>query len=123
MNAEIYISTDVEADGKIPGVSSMLSFGSAAYTAEKNLIATFSANLQPLPDAHPDPETMAWWQTQPEAWQRCREHLEDPVVVMQNYYDWLNSFQKSPVFLGYPAAYDFMWIYWYLIRFVGHSPF
>ena len=28
---EIYVSTDVEADGPIPGPNSMLSFGSEAY--------------------------------------------------------------------------------------------
>lgn len=28
--AEIYVSTDIEADGPISGVNSMLSFGSAA---------------------------------------------------------------------------------------------
>ena len=42
---EIYVSTDVEADGPIPGPNSMLSFGSAAYAADKTLIGTFSANL------------------------------------------------------------------------------
>ena len=42
---EIYVSTDVEADGPIPGPHSMLSFASAAYTEDKQLIATFSANL------------------------------------------------------------------------------
>ena len=31
---EIYISTDVETDGPIPGQHSMLSIGSAAYTAD-----------------------------------------------------------------------------------------
>jgi hypothetical protein len=40
---EIYVSTDVEADGPIPGPNSMLSFGSAAYTANKKLLGTFSA--------------------------------------------------------------------------------
>lgn len=35
---EIYISTDVETDGPIPGPHSILSFGSAAYTADKELI-------------------------------------------------------------------------------------
>jgi hypothetical protein len=43
---EIYVSTDVETDGPIPGPNSMLSFGSAAYTAQKELIGTFSANLE-----------------------------------------------------------------------------
>lgn len=41
---EIYISTDIEADGPIPGPHSMLSFASAAYTADKQLIDIFSAN-------------------------------------------------------------------------------
>jgi len=123
MESEIYISTDVEADGKIPGLSSMLSFGSAAYTENKKLISTFTANLHQLPNAQPDPETMAWWKTQPEAWKACRESPKDPDVMMKNYYHWLNSFKMKPVFVGYPAAYDFMWIYWYLIKFVGKSPF
>ncbi len=48
---EIYVSTDVEADGPIPGPHSMLSFGSAAYTGGKELIGTFSANLETLPGA------------------------------------------------------------------------
>jgi hypothetical protein len=33
--AEIYISTDVETDGPILSPHSMLSLGSAAYTADK----------------------------------------------------------------------------------------
>ena len=58
-NPEIYVSTDVEADGPIPGPHSMLSFGSAAYLADKTLVATFSANLDTLPEAHGHPDTMA----------------------------------------------------------------
>ena len=45
------MSTDVEADGPIPGPHSMLSFASAAYTEDKQLIATFSANLELLEGA------------------------------------------------------------------------
>ena len=42
---QIFVSTDIESDGPIPGPHSMLSFGSAAYTADKELISTFSANF------------------------------------------------------------------------------
>ena len=35
---EIYVSTDVESDGPIPGPNSMLSFASAAFTADKQLL-------------------------------------------------------------------------------------
>jgi len=31
LKKEVYVSTGVETDGPIPGVHSMLSFGSAAY--------------------------------------------------------------------------------------------
>ena len=64
---EIYVSTDVETDGPIPGVNSMLSFGSAAYLADKTLVSTFTANLETLPGAEADPQTMEWWRSQPEA--------------------------------------------------------
>lgn len=58
---EFYVSTDVETDGPIPGPHSMLSLGSAAYRADKTLIGSFEANLNTLPGAQGDPDTMAWW--------------------------------------------------------------
>ena len=42
---EIYVSTDVETDGPIPGPHSMLSFASAAFLPDKTLLGTFAANL------------------------------------------------------------------------------
>jgi hypothetical protein len=39
------------------------------------------------------------------------------------YVAWLEALPAKPVFVGYPAAFDFMFIYWYLMRFVGRSPF
>ena len=120
---EIYVSTDVETDGPIPGPHSMLSFGSAAYTAGKELLGTFSANLVTLPGAHGHPDTMAWWETQPEAWAASREGQQDPAAAMTRYREWLEQLPGRPVFVGYPAAFDFMFVYWYLIRFAGSSPF
>lgn len=120
---EIYVSTDVETDGPIPGPHSMLSFASAAYTADKQLVATFSANLETLPEAAGHPTTMAWWETQKEAWVKCRENLQQPEQAMKDYRDWLNSLPGKPVFVGYPAAFDFMFIHWYLNKFADESPF
>jgi hypothetical protein len=120
---EIYVSTDVEADGPIPGPHSMLSFASAAYTPDKELKGTFEANLETLPGATAHPETAKWWEGQPEAWAACRENLEPPQRAMQRYVKWLGELDGSPVFVGYPAAYDFLFVYWYLIQFTGKSPF
>lgn len=120
---EIYVSTDIESDGPIPGPHSMLSFGSAAFTADKQLVATFEANLSTLPGSTGHPETMAWWATQPEAWAAHRENLRDPEEAMPAYVAWLKSLPGKPVFVGYPAGFDFLFVYWYLIRFAGESPF
>jgi len=121
--AEIYISTDVETDGQIPGPHSMLSLGSAAYTADKRLVATFSANLETLPGAAADPKTAQWWATQPEAWAACRKDLEAPAAAMARYAAWIGGLAGKPVFVAYPAGFDFLFVYWYLIRFTGQSPF
>lgn len=120
---EIYVSTDVEADGPIPGPNSMLSFASAAYLADKTLLSTFSANLMLLPDAAGDPSTMVWWAEHPEAWDATRADCQEPEQAMPAYVAWLKTLPGRPVFVGYPVAYDFMFVYWYLIRFAGESPF
>lgn len=120
---EIYLSTDVETDGPIPGPHSMLSFGSAAYTADKKLVSTFSANLETLEGATAHPKTAEWWATQPEAWAACRSDLQKPESAMRTYVQWVRGLEGKPVFVAYPAGFDFLFVYWYLIRFAGESPF
>lgn len=136
-NKEVYISVDIEADGPIPGPNSMLSIGAAAFYIVKEKDGTlrkvmnektFSANLEMLPDAEPDPSTMAWWKGQPEAWKACRENTIDPHDGMTKFKEWVEEVSQfetrlSPVFVGYPAGYDFLFVYWYLQYFLGYSPF
>ncbi len=120
---EVYVSTDVETDGPIPGPHSMLSFASAAYRNDKTLASTFSANLETLPDASGHPDTMAWWKQNPAAWEACRTKLEKPEAAMTRYLSWVKALPGRPVFVAYPAAFDFLFVYWYLMRFAGESPF
>jgi hypothetical protein len=120
---EIYVSTDVEANGPIPGPYSMLSLGSAAFRADGSLVGTFSANLKTLDGASEDPNTMAWWARRPDAWNASRENAREVHEAIEEYVAWLEGLPGRPVFVGYPAAYDFAFVYWYLIRFAGRSPF
>lgn len=121
--SEVYISTDVETDGPIPGVNSMLSVASAAFRADKTMLGTFSANLETLDGATGDPRTMEWWKGQPEAWAACRANLQRPQDAMLRYDQWIKGLGGKPVFVAYPAGFDFLFVYWYLIRFTGDSPF
>jgi hypothetical protein len=121
--AEIYVSTDIETDGPVPGLHSMLSFASAAYLADKTLVGTFSANLETLPGATAHAETMKWWETQPEAWAASRRDLRSPAEAMSEYAAWLKQLPGKPVFVGYPVVFDYMFVQWYLHKFTGGSPF
>ena len=124
-NNEIYFSTDIETDGPIPGPHSMLSFGSAAFTPGGYMMGSFSANLKTLPGAKPDPKTAEWWKSQPQAWAACREDVQDPADAMVAYVDWVKTLSGTgkPVFVAFPAGFDFTFMYWYLIKFAGESPF
>jgi hypothetical protein len=121
--SEVYISTDVETDGPIPGPHSMLSFASAAFLRDKTLVDTFTVNLKTLPGASGDPGTMNWWRQHPEKWTAARTDLQEPESAMRRYVEWIQKLPGRPVFVAYPAGFDFLFVYWYLIRFAGESPF
>ena len=42
---------------------------------------------------------------------------------MRRYVAWLDVLPGRPVFVAYPAGFDFLFVYWYLMRFAGRSPF
>jgi len=120
---EVYISTDVETDGPIPGPHSMLSLASVAFDDSGNEIGSFTMNLKTLEGATGDPDTMKWWATQEDAWEAARKDPRDPEWVMKAYVEWVKSLPGKPVFVAYPAGFDFLFVYWYMIRFAGESPF
>ena len=122
-NHEIYFSTDIETDGPIPGPHSMLSLGSAAFSSDGVLLGTFSVNLQELPGSKPNPDTQKWWDSQPKAYAACRENPVDCHDAMTRFSNWVKSFGGKPVFVAFPAGFDFMFVYWYMIKFAGESPF
>ena len=120
---ETYVSTDVETDGPIPGPHSMLSFASVAFDSHGVELAHFARNLETLPEAHGHPSTIAWWAENENAWALCRMDLVPPERAMTNYIAWVQSLPGKPVFVAYPAGFDFLFVYWYMLRFAGHSPF
>jgi len=125
---EIYISTDLEADGPIPGPHSMLALGASAFSITRDegvkLLSSFSVNLQELEGATQDPATMEFWSKHHRAWEINRRYPVSPAVAMNRYLEWLErDLDGEPVFVAWPATFDFLFVYWYLMKFVGRSPF
>lgn len=123
--SETYFSTDIESDGPIPGPNSMLSIGCVAFDQNGVELGCFSRNLELLPGASGDPDTMVWW-SKPEnksAWEACRKDLVLPEQAMKEFVSWVKGFNSRPVFVAYPSGFDFLYSYWYMIKFAGESPF
>jgi hypothetical protein len=123
---ELYISTDIEANGPCPGLFSMLSFGMAAFTIDKQLVGSFTRNLDLLEGAGLDERTMTWWAL-PEnndAYHKSREHLVAPRTAMLECKEWLEAMRAfgRPIVCGAPSGFDFTFIYYYFQRELGESP-
>jgi hypothetical protein len=104
----------------------MLSFGLAAFTVEKELVGTFSRNLELLDGAETDDRTMRWWAQpeQVEAYKRSRENLVSPRGAMVECKGWLEEMRRfgKPLICGAPSGFDFTFMYYYFQRFIGESP-
>lgn len=66
---------------------------------------------------------MEFWATQPQAWAEATARPRCPATVMNEYVDWLAELGGVPVFVGFPAVFDFGFVNHYLLRYCGHNPF
>jgi hypothetical protein len=121
---EIPVSVDVEATGRIPGPHSMISLGAVAYQpVDFKEISRFKVNLLELPDATREAATMAWWAQQPPAaWEAATLNAIDPRAAMTQFSRWLGGLPGRPKLMGWPLPVDFMFIYWYWVKFLGVDP-
>ena len=119
----IYFVTDVELDGPDPSLNSMISFASVALDSASGVIGTFEINIAPRPDRAPDPQTSAWWATQPLAYEASTRHPRAPREAMTGFADWVESFSGLRVFASRPLMLDGVWMDEYLRSFAGARVF
>lgn len=123
---ELYVSLDIETDGPVPGMNSMLALGASAFTKDGTPRGLWYHTFYPLLDAAPNPATMEWWKTQPEAWAEVERDRRWPHKMMPNFVEWLDSLKHKDseklVAAAWPAAFDFSFVNYYCHRFVGRNP-
>ncbi len=117
----IYVVTDIETDGAWPGPHSMRSFASVAVTSDGVERGVFEAVLEPLPGAQPNPDTYAWFQTQPESWAAATTDPRAVAEVMAGFVAWVRDLPGPRVFAASPITFDGNWIDYYLRRFTRYG--
>ncbi len=126
---DVYISADIEADGPIPGQYSMLSFGLVvaatfdgdSFKPNEPTSATFYRELKPISEQF-DRHALAVAGLDREA---LTHSGTDPMVAMRDAAEWVIAQSKDAraVLVGYPVVFDWMFLHWYFMHFVGKSPF
>jgi hypothetical protein len=115
---ELYVATDVEADGPIPGPYSMISLGMAVVGRPE---LSFYTELRPISDEFV-PAALAVSGLDRDRLLREAPTARDAMTAAAR---WVNGLRPigRPVFLAAPAVWDGMFVHWYFLRFVGSSPF
>jgi ribonuclease T len=113
------VSVDIEASGPSPSVGSLLSIGACLVDDPS---VEFYVELKPIADQV--------WDVQAETiHELSREHLEhhglEPAVAMERFAAWVEEAcaGQIPVFVGFNAPFDWMFVADYLWRYIGRNPF
>jgi len=128
--SDLYISGDIEADGPIPGRYSMLAFGLAlagtfdgeTFEPLDPAAKTFYAELRPISDNYDEDALKVSHLDRNELLRRGRPAPE----AMTEASEWVRhqAAGRRPVFVGFPAAFDWMFLYWYFVNFSAtRTPF
>jgi DNA polymerase III epsilon subunit-like protein len=122
MTSELYVAMDIEADGPIPGLYSMLSLG-AATVEEPEKQKTFYMEFQPISESFVE-EAMRVNGLDRE---RLKREGAAPSVAMKIFSQWVQDIERERdvrvVGVYGPAVWDGMWVHWYFMRFLRTNPF
>ena len=122
---ELYIVTDVETNGPIPGEYGMISLGSVAVDLEGTIYGLFYVNLIPAEGSYEDPDTMAFWQKNPKAYAQSTYQPLDPRTAMIKYQAWLEELKVNHcqnLRLVADCSFDWMFVQYCLVRYLGTMP-
>lgn len=116
---EVMISVDVETSGPVPGEYSLLQIG-ACVSAAPDL--AFECNLKPISQNF-DPDALKVTGLNLE---ELSQSGMNPEQAMGAFDAWIASVSKAgdqPVFVGFNASFDWSFINYYFVRFLGRNPF
>lgn len=116
---EVYISVDIETAGPNPGEYSLLTIGACKVS---DLQRMFYVELQPV-NAKFVPEALAISRLSME---RLAKRGLPPKTAMAQFAEWVlaqTTEGEKAVFVGFNAAFDWMFVNDYFFRYLGHNPF
>ena len=119
---EIYISTDIEATGPIPGEYSMYELGASVVGNESD---NFFSEINLINDNYVPDALSSCGRTLDKL--KDRKNSIEPIDAMRLFAEWIERTVRNksarPVFVAFNATFDWMLLHWYFHKFLGFSPF
>lgn len=112
----VLVSVDVESDGAVPPLYSMVCFG--AVVVDDKLDKTFYGETAPISAIY-IPEALAVSGISRDQ----HSSFPNPKETMNKFNEWLESLNARPVFISDNPAFDWQWINYYFHKYVGSNPF
>lgn len=113
-----FVSVDIEASGPVPPTYSMLSLGACLVDDDE---VTFRRLLCPISESA-DPKAL---EVSKLSLEELRRTGAAPPEVMREFGGWITLITagRTPVFVGLNAAFDWAFVNYYFVTFVGENPF
>jgi ribonuclease T len=118
-HGEFFISVDVETAGPAPSIYSMLAIGACTVTEPR---LTFYIELKPDKPGF-QVESLASHGLSPD---RLASEGIEPAEALRRFQAWVRSITPSdetPIFVGFNAAFDWMFVNDYFHRYLKENPF
>lgn len=117
-----YIIVDVETDGPIPGDNSMLSLGACTLDEPEQ---TWYTEIKPIRLASYNPQTVEFLKNNGLDREEVKKNGMFPNLAMESFDRWLTEVAQGDRlrFVSDNAAFDPMFVFWYLHHFVGTCQF
>jgi hypothetical protein len=116
------IVIDIEADGPLYGVHSMISFGAVIVDKEEKLDKIFYGKCKPIGDDYIEEALAVSKHTREETLL-----FDDPKDVMLRFAKWIEENKENskdrPMFYSDNNGFDYAWINYYFLRYIGSNPF
>lgn len=112
-----YVMVDVESDGPVPPLYSMVCFG--AVIVDSKMDKTFYGATSPISEKWiPEALAISGFTRQ------IHEQFDPPESVMEKFANWLSENSEGrPMFISDNNGFDFSFINFYFHRYIGQNPF
>ena len=119
-----FIRVDIESDGPMVGINSMRSIGAVEVNRDLSLGYKFYKTIEK--HGTEDPDTMKFWDNHPQAYAELNKHPKPAGLVIQSFDSWLGCVcgkDGGVIFVTDALWYDYAWVRWYLLKYVGRDIF